>query len=163
MSFSQFLDYFSYFCQYLSNYQLNYDIFGSKRVKSYLTRTQEVKFDNIVSSQRSVKTSIGQGTILGPLLFIFYINDLTSVIHDLKINMNADDCILYTSGNNWNIMSQEMQPEIDKVKKWCISNGLKINESKSKVLLFASRQKLCKVNFSINLMLGNIALSYCNK
>ena len=85
------------------------------------------------------------------------------MIHDLKINMNADDCILYTSGNNWNIMSQEMQPEIDKVKKWCISNGLKINESKSKVLLFASRQKLCKVNFSINLMLGNIALSYCNK
>ena len=72
--------------------------------KSYLTRTQVVKFDNTLSSQRSVITGIGQGTILGPLLFIFYINDLTSVIQDLKINMYADDCILCTSGNNWNTM-----------------------------------------------------------
>ena len=50
--------------------------------KSYLDRTQVVKFDNIFSDKFNVKTSIGQGTILGPLLFIFYINDITSVLDD---------------------------------------------------------------------------------
>ena len=116
--------------------------------KSYLTRTQVVKFDNTLSSQCSIITGIGQGTILGPLLFIFYINDLTTVIHNLKINMYADDCILYNSGNNWTTMLQKMQPEIDRVQHWCVANRLKINESKSKVLLFASHQKLSKIDFS---------------
>ena len=60
-----------------------------------------VKFNDDISDELTVKTGIGQGTILGPLLFIFYINDIVSVLDVLKINMYADDCILYTSGNDW--------------------------------------------------------------
>ena len=131
--------------------------------RSYLTRTQVVKFNTTVSSQRPVLTGIGQGTILGPLLFIFYINDITSVIHNLKINMYADDCILYISGNDWNRMMQKTQPELNNVHQWCVSNRLKINVSKSKVLLFGSRQKLGKINFSQNLLMGNSTLDYCIK
>ena len=122
-----------------------------------------VKFDNKISSQRSVITGIGQGTILGPLLFIFYINDLTAVIKDLKINMYADDCILYTSGNNWNNMLLKIQPDIGNVQLWCMANRLKINDSKSKVLLIASRQKLVKIDLTRNVRLGNFPLSYCDK
>ena len=68
--------------------------------KSYLTRTQVVKFDKDISAEIPVQTGIGQGTILGPILFIFYINDIISVIRRLKMIMYADDCILYTSGND---------------------------------------------------------------
>ena len=89
--------------------------------RSYLTRSQTVKYNSILSDSVPVKTGIGQGTILGPLMFIFYINDLTSVLSDLKINMYADDCILYCSGNEWNRMLLKIQPEIDSVHEWFIT------------------------------------------
>ena len=131
--------------------------------KSYLNRTQVVRFDNNISSELPIVTGIGQGTILGPLIFIFYINDIISSITSLKINMYADDCILFISGNDWNRMLQKIQPEINSVQKWCVSNRLKINESKSKVLLFASRQKLGTIDYSTQLVLGNSRLKYCDK
>ena len=114
--------------------------------KSYLDRTQVVKFDNNFSDELNVKTGIGQGTILGPLLFIFYINDMTSVLDDMKINMYADDCILYTSGNEWNRICQKIQPEMNNVFSWCSSNRLKLNINKSKVLAIGSRSKLKKLD-----------------
>ena len=52
---------------------------------------------------------------------------------------------------------------LNSVQKWCVSNRLKINESKSKVLLFASSQKLGTIDFSTQLLLGNSRLKYCDK
>ena len=128
--------------------------------RSYLTRTQVVKFGSDVSNEIPIVTGIGQGTILGPLLFIFYINDIVTTIHHLKINMYADDCILYTSGNDWNRMIQKIQPEVNSVQRWCIKNRLKVNISKSKVLLFGSRNKLSNVDYSCKITLGNEHLSF---
>ena len=79
--------------------------------KSYLSRTQVVKFNDILSNVSNVRTGIGQGTILGPLIFIFYINDITQSIENLKINMYADDCILFNSENNWNRMFECIQTD----------------------------------------------------
>ena len=90
--------------------------------KSYLSRTQVLKFDNNVSTELPVQTGIGQGTVLGPILFIFYINDIISVIRTMKINMYADDCILFTSGNDWQKMLEKMQPEIDNIQRWYNNN-----------------------------------------
>ena len=58
-------------------------------------------------------------------------------------------------------MLPKIQPDIDNVQLWCMANRLKINESKSKVLLFASRQKLVKIDLTRNIRLGNVPLSYC--
>ena len=71
-----------------------------KWFKSYLTRTQSVRYNDQLSEELAIKTGIGQGTILGPLLFIFYINDLVQTKGTLKINLYADDCILFKIGNN---------------------------------------------------------------
>ena len=131
--------------------------------KSYLTRTQVVKFDNELSSSKPVITGIGQGTILGPLLFIFYINDIISVVHDLKINMYADDCMLYISGNDWNRMKLKIQPELCNVQQWCTRNRLKLNVSKSKVLLISSRHKLSNIDRTQCLLLGDDPIAYCDK
>ena len=131
--------------------------------KSYLTRTQVVNFNSLTSPELTVISGIGQGTILGPLLFIFYINDMTSVIKNLKVNMYADDCVLYTSGNEWNRMTQKIQPEIDNVSRWCDANRLKVNISKSKVLLFGSRHKLGKIDFSYKVNLDGLPLEFTNK
>ena len=131
--------------------------------RSYLNRTQVVKFDNILSSELNVQTGIGQGTILGPLIFIFYINDIVSVLDVLKVNMYADDCILYTSGNEWNRMSQKIQPELDNIHEWCTANRLRLNIDKSKMLIFGSRSKLQKIDYESKISLGNQSLSFTDK
>ena len=130
--------------------------------RSYLNRTQSVKFDKTVSPELHVISGIGQGTIIGPLLFIFYINDIVSVIKHLKINMYADDCILYTSGNDWNRMIQKIQPELLDVQRWYSANRLKINVNKSKVLPFGSRSKLGKIEHLFKLCFDNFTLTFSN-
>ena len=121
---------------------------------SYLSRTQVVCYNDVESSKVSVKTGIGQGTILCPLIFIFYINDLISIVDKFKVNMYVDDCILYSSGNNWNRMSQILQPELDKMHAWCTHNRLKLNVKKSKTLIIGSRSKLGRVDYYCTLNLS---------
>ena len=134
-----------------------------KWLKSYLTRTQVVKFNDDISDELTVKTGIGQGTILGPLLFIFYINDIVSVLDVLKINMYADDCILYTSGNDWKKMCQKIQPDLDNIYSWCVSNRLQLNINKSKVLVLGSKSKLNKIDYNHTVNLGAIPLKFTDK
>ena len=131
--------------------------------KSYLTRTQRVTFESTISPELPIITGIGQGTILGPLRFIFYINDIVSVIRNMKINMYADDCMLYTSGNDWSRMILKIQPEIANVQRWYDTNRLKINVNKSKTLLFGSRNKLGKVDMTQKVFLGDSSLPFCRK
>ena len=67
--------------------------------RSYLARTQCVKYGDVISTSMNVENGIAQGTVLGPLIFIFYINDCVNILDKVKITMFADDCILYYSGN----------------------------------------------------------------
>ena len=131
--------------------------------RSYLTRSQVAKYNDVVSDVKHVKTGIGQGSILGPLIFIFYINDVISVIDSLKINMYADDCILYCSGNAWNRMTVKMQPELDRVQSWFEQNRLKLNISKSSTLLIGSRSKLSKVDYTNLLNINDHPLIFVDK
>ena len=131
--------------------------------KSYLTRTQVVKYNDNISRMLPVKTGIGEGTILGPLLFIFYINDIIAVSKNLKINMYADDCILYSSGNDWNKMILKTQPELDNIQNWCDNKKLRLNVNKSKSLIFGSRNKLGKVDYGKSLNIAGEHLKFVDK
>ena len=73
--------------------------------QTYLERTQTVTYNDSESQVCNVPTGIGQGTILGPLIFIFYINDIIDKLFYVKLSMFADDCVLYLSGNNWRILN----------------------------------------------------------
>ena len=131
--------------------------------KSYLTRTQVVKFDNTISQSLSVKTGIGQGTILGPLLFMFYINDITATLNHLKLNMYADDCILYSSGNEWGRMKEIIQPELDDVTVWCEHKRLKLNVNKSDLLIIGYRSKLGKIDHNNSVKISGVPLKNVDK
>ena len=81
---------------------------------------------------------------------------------NLKINMYADDCILFTSGNNCR-MSLNIQSHLDDIQQWRSNNRLKLSETKSKSILFASISKLNLVDYSKRLYIANTCLDFVNK
>ena len=71
------------------------DEYVLKWFKSYLERKQELTYHDTTSPDTLVPTGIGQGTILGPLILIFYINDIVDKLFYVKLSMYADDCIIF--------------------------------------------------------------------
>ena len=63
-----------------------------------------------------VESGVPQGTVLGPLLFLIYINDLPNNIHS-TVRLFAEDCVLYWEINN-QLDSQELQKDLDELTKW---------------------------------------------
>ena len=112
---------------------------------SYLDRKQVVTYNDIVSTLSSVPTGIGQGTILGPLIFIFYMNDVIDKMFYVKLSMYADDCVLYRSGNNWDNIRVKLQEDLDCFEHWGELNNLHLNVKKTKMLIVGSDSKLRKV------------------
>ena len=128
--------------------------------RNYFTRTQCVRLNNTVSCTLPVTSGIGQGTILGPLIFIFYINDVVNSIGDLKINMYADDCLIYCIGNNWNLMRPKIENGLELFQEWCIRNRMKLNVSKSKSLLIGSHHKLNGIDINERFVLDGCMLEF---
>ena len=128
--------------------------------KSYLSRTQIVCFNGDKSISRNVSTGIGQGTILGPLIFVFYINDVVKNIANLRINMYADDCLIYTIGNNWENMVPKLNDGLQCFENWCMRNSLRLNARKSKALVLGSTSKISSVNFENKFALNGQCLDY---
>ena len=112
---------------------------------SYLRRRQIVTYNNVDSPVCPVPTGIGQGTILGPLIFIFYMNDIVDKLYYVKISMYADDCVLYLSGNNWRNIRSRLQDDLECFEYWGELNNLHLNISKTKLLIAGSRSKLSKI------------------
>ena len=82
-----------------------------------------MKYGKIISNSSRIGAGIAQGTVLGPLLFIFYVNDCINVLSRCKIAMFADDCVLYHSGNNWNTVHDILQKELRDFEDWTRRNN----------------------------------------
>jgi len=111
--------------------------------KSYLSgRTQGVKYNDVLSSQRAIDIGVPQGSILGPLLFIIYINDLPNVVPKLKSVIFADDTTLFLSGKDLSEIECELNSELKKLSQWFESNKLSINIKKTHYMLFSLHKNL---------------------
>ena len=130
---------------------------------SYLDRTQQLTFDNRVSDCIQVRSGIGQGTIVGPIIFLLYINDVIRTVPDVHINMYADDCMLYTTGNNWNQVYDRLNVSLLSFDAWCLQNNMVLNASKSKCLIIGSRQKLGRIDYNRKISVRNVSLEYVKK
>ena len=119
-----------------------------KLLTSYLSeRYICVKIDGKVSSSRLLNHGIPQGSILGPLLFLLYINDLSNA-SNFETTLFADDTNLHLSHININSLQSRVQQEMMKVSKWMISNKLTLNYKKSCYMMI-SKKPLNDLNFSI--------------
>lgn len=96
-------------------------------IESYLTgRTQLVRFKGKISAPVEVTSGVPQGSHLGPLLFILFVNDVTFVLNKLKVLIYADDMKLYMEINDETALV-DFQKEVDQFYKWCLKNLLDIN------------------------------------
>ena len=111
-------------------------------LRSYLYRTQIVNVNTKKSSEISIRSRIAQGTVLGPLIFIFYINDIIKSISNCNVSIFADDCILYCVGNNFEPMFRKIQGDLNIFSEWCSLNSLKINSGKTKAMIVSTKSRL---------------------
>ena len=125
---------------------MNIDGSAVEWVKSYLTGRQQRVFANDVYSQNlTVTQGVPQGSVLGPLFYIIYANDLSKIVMNCEIAMYADDTVLYISGNNFEASVKKMQEDIDAISRWCLVNGIMANTDKTKVMVFGSRNGLERI------------------
>ena len=92
-------------------------------VKDYLAnRKQIVKYNNVRSTQKTIKCGVPQRSVLGPLLFIIYINDLINSSRQLSFILFADDTTLFCSGKDINKLESLINEELSHVQEWLALN-----------------------------------------
>ena len=106
--------------------------------KSYLqNRQQYTDIDGTLSDIDYIKFGVPQGSILGPLLFLIYINDIVHSSDILKFFLFADDTTIYYSTKTSHNIQKTLNSELDKVNTWLNCNKLSLNTGKSCYLKFS--------------------------
>ena len=109
-------------------------------IKSYLTRrTQQVEcFGTLSNSVDSIKWGVLQGSNLGPLFFLIYVNDFQNCLKYGDSIMLADDTSVFFQNKNYHSLYANAQQDLHNIDQWMIANNLSINASKTKCMLFRS-------------------------
>jgi hypothetical protein len=122
--------------------------------KSYLTgRSQVVDINGIHSNPRDIDISVIQGSILGPIMFLIYINDLPNATNLLTF-MFADDTSTLKSMANLNELISNVNIELKKMATWFRCNKMAVNTSKTKFIIFRTRGKTID-NDNVNILFND--------
>jgi hypothetical protein len=114
--------------------------------ESYLSeRSQATSVGDSISSSLPVSVGDPQGSILGPFLFVVYVNDLPSLNLQSKVVLYADDTVLYYSSKYAKDLEDKLNADLVVLSRWLYDNLLTLNISKCKFVLFGSNQRLKKV------------------
>ena len=127
-------------------------------------RQQRVHVNGKVSDFGTLKAGVPQGSVLGPVLFCLFINDLPIHFSDRKVvcAMFADDTTLYASSNSIDTVTNTLQTSLDELSCWCSANHMVLNPCKTKCMSISTRQKHQIRPLSLSLFLGTKPLQRVN-
>ena len=120
--------------------------------KSYLTnRKQFVSIDGFQSEIKSMKFGVPQGSVLGPLLFLIYINDLHSAIRYSLVHHFADDTNLLLKNKSLKQMQKHLNIDLKILQNWLKANKISLNAGKTELILFRHPNKKINYEFKITI------------
>ena len=118
--------------------------------RSYLTyRKQTTSNGSYISNSETTLYGVPQGSVLGPLLFLLYVNDIANSSKHLSFYLFADDTSIIYANKNLHNLEQIVNSELSNVSDWLLANKLTLNFKKSNYVLFRPRQKCLTYNPSI--------------
>ena len=127
-------------------------------IKSYFTcRRQFVQINQTCSSTQTINCGVPQGSILGPLFFILYINDLPRASKLSELLLFADDTSIFFSHSNLKYLENVLNNELLNIDVWLRCNKLSINTQKTNYVIFSPSQR--RVNHSFSLSFGGQPLT----
>ena len=120
----------------------NFSLNAVQWIKSYLdSRKQCVNINGVKSSFLDVPVGVPQGSILGPLLFSLYINDLPNTCVDVEFQMYADDAVIYTSAKSVQEASAILTSALVPVNEWLFKSCLLLNTKKTVCMMFTKQSR----------------------
>lgn len=131
-------------------------------IRSYLSNRHQAVFHNgILSSFLPIVSGVPQGSVLGPILFSLYINDLPSVIRHCEVHMFADDVQLYFYCHNLNVgqISSMINTDLKNLFNWSKTNSLQLNASKTNALHISHSGNISEQDYP-ELILGNERIAF---
>ena len=104
-------------------------------MRSYLDNPKQYdSYNNSLSDTKTIYCGVAQGSVLGPLLFLLYINDLPNVCRQILVELFADDCAWYTTNKTRN--QQQVNTDTSNVENWFLEIKLAINKDKNATIEF---------------------------
>ena len=132
-------------------------------IRSYLTgRTQKVSIGSVMSSPVTLTSGVPQGSVLRPYLFTLYTCQLGTICikHDINYHLYTDDQQIYLSfklvksGDKENCR-RRLEACIAEIREWMTANMLKLNDDKSELIIFGTKQQLTKIG-EVSMAIGGI-------
>ena len=127
-------------------------------IRDYLSnRKQYVIYNNVKSPIENVVMGVPQGSILGPLLFLLYVNDMSNVASNLSFIQYADDTSIFVKGSSLLSISKIMNNGMKQVNEWLKNNKLSLNVSKTNYMIMSGKGKKFNEN-DCEIMIDNYTL-----
>ncbi len=137
---------------------------ANKWFSSYLNnRTQYVSILGFDSSTKTVPHGVPQGSVLGPLLFLIYINDLQSAIKNSKVFHFADDTNLLNISNSYRKMEKMVNADLKMLYSWLLANKISLNCDKTEIIFFrkpGAKAPVLKIKMNGHRIFPSVSIKY---